>query len=269
MKIIGLKKVFFFYLICFFFNTPLVAESKWSVVGFEFQPGFVSDDDWSSLLIANRIAGLQPYVEIPKYNSHTKTLSIPIVQLDGGFVADSRLIFNDTEFFEILSYSEIRQESALFLNPNIANYDFEEKKLFIPFVKTDNTFIEGVNLTLNSQGKFEIVSYLPSNMGIKVTADKYNQITKDMSLEEVNKLIGFNAESLGSSNKDGAFFWMYVHEEYGYLVSMISVDVKLGRLVEKEYVDHSSKFTDKYSNVISFPGGTDINVACVFNHLLC
>jgi hypothetical protein len=105
-------------------------------------------------------------------------------------------------------------------------------------------------------------------MGIKVTVDKYNQITKDMSLEEVNKLIGFNAESLGSSNKDGAFFWMYVHEEYGYLVSMISVDVKLGMLIEKEYVDHSSKFSDEYSNVISVPG-TDINVACVLNNLLC
>jgi hypothetical protein len=134
MKIIGLKKVFFFYLIFFFFNTPLVAESKWSVVGFEFQPEFVSDEDWSSLLIANRIAGLQPYVEIPKYNSHTKTLSIPIVQLDGGFVADSRLMFNNAEFFEILSYSEIRQfESELFLNPNIANYDFEEKKIIYSF----------------------------------------------------------------------------------------------------------------------------------------
>lgn len=98
-----------------------------------------------------------------------------------------------------------------------AEFFQETLTLKIPTVKIgDDTVYNGV-LKLNDQGSFDIVGFSraapePVGKGVDCTADlitdaKFEQITDDMTLEQVNAIIGCEGTFLAKSVAGDAYTW--------------------------------------------------------------
>ncbi len=96
-------------------------------------------------------------------------------------------------------------------------YNADSKLLTIPKVKFGNSFLYDAVLELNGVGGFDIVGYseTPTNSNVdtdakctedKITLEKYKQITDEMSLEQVNNIIGCKGELTIVSEDVGEFY---------------------------------------------------------------
>ena len=120
-------------------------------------------------------------------------------------------------------------------------YNPDSKILSIPTVKFLNTHLYDAKLKLNNAGTFDILGYseTPSSDGVKCTADKitaekFNQITNGMTLEQVNSIIGCTGDFKASHQLVGDFYLWAENSE-----PRIEVTFKNNIVVTKKHTPNS------------------------------
>jgi hypothetical protein len=216
MKASAIKKYFLSFLIFFYFNSLSIADEE--CLSFSADPIELA---------------LQ---EVSTYENKSRILTIDRVEFNNGSIFEATLKLNESEKFEVISYSELSQH-ATEVYGNVVKYNNVTRILTIPIIQTNDSFIENTELKLNPLGFFEIINYSPNNCKNRITLNKYNLIDSSMTLEQVENIIGVYSPSIHGVNSDLISMHSFRDTFRRYVLPRIWVEFRYGKVIKKSYKD--------------------------------